>query len=761
MPDKFLKYTPALILFIYVLLFQSIKKPYENWDRIINSDGKGYYAYLPSIFIYHDFDYKFIEDYEDRYYPADKSVFKEFRMPYKGETVNKYFPGFAILWLPFFLLAHVLSLIFGFPADGYSIIYQYAIGFANLFYLWLGLLFLHKLLGKLGGSLRMRSFIITIIAFGTNIIFYVLVEPSMGHIYSFFLITAFLYYSKKALDEEFLPDYVLASLFYGITIISRPTNGIVILLLPFLGNNLSQLSQSLKKLFRNKKTLFSVMSMLVGVVLIMPLLWFIQTGHWIVYSYGKESLHFLHPHFFDILFNYDKGWFIYTPIAFLAMIGFIGLFKKSRFKFLILFTFLFIHIYITSSWWAWNYASKFSQRVFIDIYAIIGILLYYLLDSVEKQKVIKIALYGIIVLLIAFNLFQFYQHKTWVFPYGKITKDIYWDSFFRLSPRSKVYLPNDKIIGQKEIFNDFETDKGWDNKESIIDLEGNSVSFLGEGNIYSVEFHEKFTDKFMGANRILKVSADILSNTKNSSATLVVEFQTGTFTYSYNSYYLKTFAKKDNWIQIEYAVYVPENLTKNDFVKVIFFNPNKDEKLWVDNFTVDFITMEPGISIIEGVAFPIINVTKNWDIFNDFEKDKGWGNVKTLTNKKAFSGKFSSFINNEAPFSITFEKKLEPGILSQIKLLKVKSIVYQDTLVSETRMVIEINSDNEQLDYFSFYLNKDLNPGKWSPFEFSTQLPKYNAENIYVKIYFWNPSKLEEIYIDDMKIELFTLIKQN
>ncbi|NOX46022.1 MAG: hypothetical protein GXO89_03475, partial [Chlorobi bacterium] len=124
MRTKVLKYAPLVILFVYLFLSFSIKKPYENWDRVINSDGKGYYAYLPAIFIYHDLDYKFIESYEDRYYPADKSVFKEFRMPYKGETVNKYFPGFSFLWLPFFLLAHVLSLVLGFPADGYSIIYQ-------------------------------------------------------------------------------------------------------------------------------------------------------------------------------------------------------------------------------------------------------------------------------------------------------------------------------------------------------------------------------------------------------------------------------------------------------------------------------------------------------------------------------------------------------------------------------------------------------------------------------------------------------------
>ncbi len=760
MPDKVLKYTPALLICAYLLLFFSVKKPYENWDRVINSDGKGYYAYLPAIFIYHDLDYNFLENYEDKYYPADKSVFKEFRMPYKGEIVNKYFPGFSLLWLPFFILAHALSILFGFPADGYSIIYQYAIGFANLFYLWLGLLYLQKLLIKTGANIAMASFILVIIAFGTNIIFYVLVEPSMGHIFSFFLITAFLYFSKKAMDEEKLSAYILATVFYGITIISRPTNGIIVLVLPFLTTNLQQFFKAIRSVFQNKKVFFSVMATFLIIVCIPLLLWLIQTGHWIVYSYGKESLLFFQPHFIDILFNYDKGWFIYTPIAFVAMFGFIGLYKKNRFKFIILLSFLLIHIYITSSWWAWNYASKFSQRVFIDMYAIIGILLYYLISSVKNQKFIKNILNVLILLLIAFNLFQFYQHKNWIFPYGKITSEIYWDSFSRLTPRSKVYLPDDKIIGQKEIFNDFESLKGWNNEESILKLDENSVSFVGEGKIYSVEFREKFVNKFSGTNHVIKVSADILTSVKKSGAILVIEFQANTFTYSYNSYYLDKYIIKDQWTPIEYAIHVPKNLTSEDFVKAIFYNPNENEKLWVDNLKVEFITMKPDSSLIEGVAFPTMNINKRWNIFNDFETEKAWGNAQTLSKATSFSGTTSVLINKIHPFSIIFEKNVEPGILSEKSLLVVKSMIYPESDVQETRLVVEVYSDDKRIDYFPFYINKEMEVKKWTKVEYSIQLAGYETKNNRIKIYFWNPSKLEKIYIDDMKIELFTFINK-
>ena len=61
------KYTPEIILLIYVLVFLGFKSPEKSWDRVINSDGKGYYAYLPALFIYHDLQFSFVEQYEAAY----------------------------------------------------------------------------------------------------------------------------------------------------------------------------------------------------------------------------------------------------------------------------------------------------------------------------------------------------------------------------------------------------------------------------------------------------------------------------------------------------------------------------------------------------------------------------------------------------------------------------------------------------------------------------------------------------------------------
>ena len=100
-------------MFIFHFFSKSFSNPYE---RPITGDAQAYYAYLPAIFIYQDLDYEFIDEINDKYYPEShqKSFLKE-----AGEgKVNKTFPGVAILYLPFFLLAHALAILFGMEADG-------------------------------------------------------------------------------------------------------------------------------------------------------------------------------------------------------------------------------------------------------------------------------------------------------------------------------------------------------------------------------------------------------------------------------------------------------------------------------------------------------------------------------------------------------------------------------------------------------------------------------------------------------------------
>jgi hypothetical protein len=756
MKPSLLKYTPEFILLIYLILFFGIKKPYEDFDRVINSDGKGYYGYLTAIFIYHDLDYSFVEEYEKNYYPPDGTAFKEFRMPFKGQTVNKTFPGLALLWLPFFLIAHFLSLITGTPADGYSIIYQYSIGFATLFYLWLGSKYLFKIAQLFGAKLKDAAFITIAVVLGTNLTYYAIVEPSMGHVFSFCLFTIFTFYSIKAFHEDKLGYYIIATIAYSIVIIIRPTNAVFILLLIFIAKTPNELGQKFMQFFRHPKAVFFSLLVFTFIIFIPPALWYLHSGYFFVWSYGDEGFNFADPYFISILFSYNKGWFIYTPIAFIAMFGFIKLFQQSKFQFWGLLILLTLHIYITSSWWVWHYTSKFSQRVFIDFYVVLGILLVFLFMLLDQNKIIKKLLISLISILILFNLFQFYQHSKWVFPYGYITKDIYWDSFLRTIPQAKVYIPKDKIINTIKIDNDFEESKGWNNEICIKSDNGNNLMRLDSLQIYSAEFRQVSSPLFETSNQIIKITADIKSNLKISKASLVVEFQCNSFSYSYNSFYLGNYNKKNNWVKMEYAIYIPERFTNEDMLKIFYFNPDKNEVLEIDNMEIEFISLIEEKELLDGIDLAETNTIKHAKyIFKLDPSNPFWGNTACFSDSTGVEKPFC-LINKDNPYSLTFEAFPKEIDVKGKTCIIINAGVLATNPETATRLIADIPVADGQNGYFPIFIAKKINAFQWSNIETVLNIDNVIASDKPIKIYFWNPSASEKVYISNMKIQILS-----
>jgi hypothetical protein len=604
------RFTPGIIVVVYILLFIGFKSPERRWDRIINSDGKGYYAYLPAIFIYDDLQFKFIEQYEYQYYPLNKSVFKEFRQDAGDRVVNKYFPGMAILWLPFFLFGHLMAWLEIFPRDGYSLPYQYAIALSAFLFLWLGAKWLMKLLNQFGATDRTAAFITAAITLGTNLIFYVVIEPSMTHVYSFALITGFMYATFNFFHHYQPKWFVRSLLAFTLIFLIRPTNGIILLSVPFLAGSMNIMRDSFNLLVKDKKTLFRGLIQSF-ILLIIPLVfWYLQTGKPFVYTYGEEKLNFLDPHMLNILFSFNRGWFVYTPIAFIAMVGFIGLFKANKFRFFWLAGFLFVYIYVASCWWVWYYASKCGQRVFVDIYPIVALLMLFLYQMIGKrswQNALSVA----ILLLIGLNLVQFYQHAKWIFPPYNITGEIYRDSFFSLSRKAKTYIPTEGITAVKTLKNDMEKDYGssWMNavtRNDTVFYAGKWSSKADKKIPYSVGLETTTDSLFTTQNRLIRIAARVYSPKEITEATLVTDFQDRGKSLSYNQFILEDYVPADKWTHIEIAIYVPRNLPETGSVKVYFYNPSPIYKLYVDDLNVDFISLknEPDYMKIEGVLLP-------------------------------------------------------------------------------------------------------------------------------------------------------------
>ncbi len=595
---RLFRLTPECILVIYIFLSLGLKHPDQKWDRIINSDGKAYYAYLPAFFIYHDFDYTFVETYEEAYYPLDKSVFKEFRMNINGEIVNKTFAGLAVVWLPFFLLAHLIALITGLPADGYSLVYQYAIAFSTLFYLWAGCRVLFNLLLKFGATISTASLIIFSIALGTNIIFYAVIEPSMVHVYSFAFITFFLWSGYRFFETRKLLWLLAFTAIFSLILLIRPTNGLILILLPFISGSYRNLKSTFLFIVQKKGWLILAILIFTLIIGIQPLFYYIQTGKLWIYSYGNEKMHFLNPHFFSILFSYNRGWFVYTPLAFLSMVGFVGLYRASKTRFYSLLAFLILIIYILSSWWMWYYASKCGQRVFIDFYAVVAILLLFLF-RIHPGKTWRITCSILISILILFNIFQFYQNTKWIFPVTTITKEIFWDSFFSINPKAQVYLSGEGIIAEKSLYHDMEAMQGWGNgwrnEDTFKPFPGSSenhVSCIEDEHPYSIGIELDPFPLFETHNRIVRVSAKVWSAGRRTESSLVWHLTgPGDFS-SYRAFYLEPYVRKNCWTSVQCAFYLPSGMPEQQRMKLYFFHPSKSASLYIDDLQVDFISLQ-------------------------------------------------------------------------------------------------------------------------------------------------------------------------
>jgi hypothetical protein len=404
----------------------------EKWKGMLEADAKGYYAYLPAIFIYGDLNFGFFDKIEkEKYY--NENLYYDYRTGSNtnGKVIDKYYCGTAIAELPFFLIAHSLSSILDYDTDGYSKLYMVFVNMAAILYLMLGLFFLNSTLDFYQITEKQKTLILIAAVFGTNLFYYSVSEPGMSHVYSFGFISMFIYFSKKYFTSYRKKHIVLLAAILGIIVLIRPVNGLIIFILPFTAGNFKSLKQGLISAFQNYKTLFLAFFIFLAIVFIQLLIYKISTGKFIVYAYGEEGFNFLSPHFFDILFSYKKGLFLYTPIFLISLVGSWFLWKTNKFEFFTLMGFLILITYVFSSWWMWYYGGSFSSRVYVEYIPLFMITMAIGLNRIKIKSLKNIYISSILVLIIICQI-QTYQYRYYQIHWSDMTKEKYWEVFLRV-----------------------------------------------------------------------------------------------------------------------------------------------------------------------------------------------------------------------------------------------------------------------------------------------------------------------------------------
>jgi hypothetical protein len=405
-------------------------------DITIKGDGQGYYDYLPSIFIYKDFPNKGIDN-SNEISARVKNL--DMYIDYGTCKINKYPCGTALLMSPFFVGANLLAPELKTAQDGYSAPYQKAIYLAALFYLMLGLIFLKKLLELYGIPKGIIFLTQVLAAFGTGLTHYTYCDSSYSHVYSFFAITSFLFFTKSYFLTKKNKWFLFAALSLGLVVLLRQMNILIIFFVPFISDSFSNFKEIITYTIKKRSLLIFGIFSFIGMFSIQSILWYLETGRFFIYSYQGEGFNFLHPAFFKVLFSYKKGLFIYTPLLFFSLIGLYLLFaKKKYFQIISWIIFFFILTYFISSWGYWSYGASFGHRAYIDYYSIFLILI-----AITFNDLKSIWRWGFILLCIssiALNMVQTKQYNLFILHWGEMEKSSYWKVFLKLDHRYQGFL---------------------------------------------------------------------------------------------------------------------------------------------------------------------------------------------------------------------------------------------------------------------------------------------------------------------------------
>ncbi len=547
----------------------------EQWKYAVNTDAYYYYRYLPSVFINHHID----SDAEN-----PRSV--------------KYFIGTSIFEFPFFTAAYFLSYLFHLPLDGYSILFPIFISIATLFYLLWGLYFFGNFLKFYSFPDWLISVVILALGFSTNIFHYTVIAPGWCHIIAFGLVCFILYHIKKLYinfnNKSLLLTIVATSFLFFV----RPTDVLILLIAPFLAFDRINLKETINKITAEKKTIFIAIIISLIPMICQLAIYKVHTGHFFIWSYSKEGFNFLKPEIKNVLFSYSKGLFIYTPICFLSLFGLINIYKINRFQFFGFVIYLFINIYVISSWWCWNYSYSFGARAFVEHFPIFFFLLAYLLNV--NKFVLKVSLILIMIFFGYLNIFQTFQAEK-----GILDKDFktdskgYWNVFLR---NDKGYsgkyfrYPVDESIGniisRTKYFYDMEQIEATITNEKSHS--GNYSSKVNKSANFSKGLIKKLSEVPYNKNVLIRVSGWFYITSKASNSFFAISFTDKGKAINYNTFPLDIYM--DNYGQWEnkvFELYMPKfsSLQEKEIGNQIEFYQynNSDVDCYVDDLKIEFI----------------------------------------------------------------------------------------------------------------------------------------------------------------------------
>jgi hypothetical protein len=596
----------ALISIIALTIGLKFTNPQKN---ILSWDNFGYYLYLPSLLIYHDLDLKDPSRIEKiiATYNSTATFYQVVKGP-KDNLIMRYSMGIAIISLPAFYAGHFFAHILGYPTDGFSKPYQWAIIINGLILYIIGLIVLRKILLRFFSD-TIAGILLLVFILGTNLFFFSTFGNDIPHVYVFVLYILIIWLTIRWHESPKAIYAVALGYCVGLTVLTRPSD-IICFLIPLLWNIWNKES-FLEKVRLLSKYWWHIVLVVIFIILGgLPQLiyWKIFTGDFIFRTYTNpgEGFDFLTPHFYRSLIGFRKGWFVYDPLILFALAGFFVMFKKRDKSFIAFVTFILINIYLLSSF---TTIYNFGWRAYLQSYAVLIIPFGFLLQQIIQSRLfIRILIFPLLIFLIFLNLFQAWQTKTGVIDGARMTKEYYFATFLKLNAtdEDKKLLLIERSATEKDTFRDPENYSQRtvqyhafeDNSPPNIPVGQYDRVFSHSGNfslrmdtnfIYSPALKLSYRSVTGKDHAWIRSSVYILplNSLEENDVALVVTFNHEGENYKYRAFHLNQIdAKPDQWNRLTVDYLTPEVRTENDELWVYVWYRGKNT-VYIDDFQVD------------------------------------------------------------------------------------------------------------------------------------------------------------------------------
>jgi hypothetical protein len=402
-----------------VIRFSYFTNDSKNGYNATTWDALGYYMYLPGYLIYDDVtELNWFPAIDSTYNVSGGNLYQATQLE-KGGYAFKYLGGVAIMELPFFYGGHAVACMTDAPEDGFSWPYQYAVLFGAIFWFFIGCLILRKVLRRYYSE-TITTLTLLLIGLASNLLQYVSVDGAMSHVFIFPLYAAMLWLTIRWHEQPKARTALLMGFVAGLAIICRPTE-LIIVFIPILWSleGSGKLKSKWKLVRAHRSHVFWAAGG--GIIGILPqlLYWKQATGSW-VYDVGSKWL-FFNP-WWRVLFGFEKGWFIYTPIAVFMVIGLFCL-KGKPFRRSVL-TFCLLNIWIIIAWSDWRYGASYSTRALTQSYPVFALALAAFLERTYVYGKRWLILGGGAYLIFV-NLFQIGQYNALVLHFDQMNRPYY------------------------------------------------------------------------------------------------------------------------------------------------------------------------------------------------------------------------------------------------------------------------------------------------------------------------------------------------